>query len=72
MELRRALDRFLAENVKGVSIDPQAVLAHVIRPPSNHGAVSDRGTEGSTVQFKLAPRLALSLTTLTSAHSRPP
>jgi hypothetical protein len=55
MELRRALDRFLAENVKGVSIDPQAVLAHVIRPPRNHGAVSDRGTEGSTVQFKLGP-----------------
>jgi hypothetical protein len=55
MELLRALNLFLAENVKGVSIDARAVLTHVIRLPSYHGAFSDRGTEGSTVQFKLGP-----------------
>jgi hypothetical protein len=43
MELLQALDRFLAENVKDVSVDAQAVLAHVIRPPSYAGASSDRG-----------------------------
>ena len=37
MELLQALDRFLAENVKGVSVDARAVLAHVIRPPSYYG-----------------------------------
>jgi Beta-lactamase len=55
MELLQALDRFLAENVKDVSVDAQAVLAHVIRPPSYAGASSDRGTEGSRVPFKPMP-----------------
>jgi hypothetical protein len=55
MELLRALDRFLAENVKGVSVDAQAVLAHVIRSPSHDGASSDRGTQGSTVLFEPLP-----------------
>jgi CubicO group peptidase (beta-lactamase class C family) len=55
MELLRALDLFLAENVKGVSVDAQAVLAHVIRPPSYYTAFSNRGTEGSTMRFKPGP-----------------
>ena len=56
MELLQALDRFLAENVKGVSVDAQAVLAHVIRPPSYDGvASSDRRTEGSAVPFRPGP-----------------
>ena len=55
MELLQALDRFLAENVKGVSVDAKAVLAHVIRPPSYDGASSDHPTEESTVLFKPAP-----------------
>src|SRR3974390_3722771 len=52
MELLQALDRFLAENVKGVSIDAQAVLAHVIRPPNYDDVSSDGGTEGSKVLFE--------------------
>ena len=52
MELLQALDRFLAENVKDVSVDAQAVLAHVIRPPSYEGVSSDRGTGGSKVLFE--------------------
>jgi CubicO group peptidase (beta-lactamase class C family) len=52
MDLLPALNRFLAENVKGVSVDPQAVLAHVIRPPSFYSASSDRGPQASTVLFK--------------------
>jgi hypothetical protein len=52
-ELRQALDRFLAENVKGVSVDAQAVLAHVIRPP--YRASSYRGTEGTRVRFTPLP-----------------
>jgi hypothetical protein len=56
MELRQALDRFLAENVKGVSVDAQAVLAHVIRPPSHDGVASPgRGTERSKVLFEPGP-----------------
>jgi len=55
MELLQALDLFLAENVKGVSVDAQAVLAHVMRPPSYYSASSDRGAEGSTVLFKPGP-----------------
>ena len=55
MELLQALDQFLAENVKGVSVDPQAVLAHVIRPSSFYGASSERGTGESTVPFKPGP-----------------
>jgi hypothetical protein len=52
MELLQALDRFLAENVKGVSVDAQAVLAHVIRPPSYNGVSSVGGTEASKVLFE--------------------
>jgi hypothetical protein len=52
MELPQALDRFLAENVNGVSVDAQAVLAHVIRPPNYYSASSDRGIERGTVLFK--------------------
>jgi hypothetical protein len=55
MELLQALDRFLAENVKGVSVDAKAVLAHVIRPPSYDGASSDRRTEESKVLFSPVP-----------------
>jgi len=55
VELLQALDQFLAENVKGVSVDPQAVLAHVIRPSSFYGASSERGTGESTVPFKPGP-----------------
>jgi hypothetical protein len=55
VELLQALDRFLAENVRGVSVDGHAVLAHVIRPPSYYHASSYRGTEGSTVLFKPLP-----------------
>jgi Beta-lactamase len=51
MDLRPALDRFLAENVKGVSVDAQAVLAHVIRPPGFDSASTDRGPQASTVPF---------------------
>jgi CubicO group peptidase (beta-lactamase class C family) len=52
MEPLQALDRFLAENVKGVSVDAQAVLAHVIRPPNCDDVSSDGGTEGSKVLFE--------------------
>lgn len=55
MELLPALDQFLAENVKGVSVDAQAVLEHAIRPPSFYNASSDRGTRESTVLFKPGP-----------------
>ena len=50
----RELDRLLVEHVKGVAVDAQTVRAHVIRPPHLDGAFSDRGSEGSKVQF--APR----------------
>src|SRR5271165_4506797 len=49
MEDLQALDRFLAENVKGVSVDAKAVLAHVIRPPHYDDVSSDGGTEQSNV-----------------------
>jgi CubicO group peptidase (beta-lactamase class C family) len=55
MDLLRALDQFLAENVKGVSVDAEAVLAHVIRPPSFYGASSVRATAESKVLFKPGP-----------------
>jgi len=45
MELLRALELFLAENVKGVSVDAQAILAHAIRQPSYDGVSSDRRIE---------------------------
>ncbi len=49
MDLLPALNRFLAENVQGVSVDAQAVLAHVIRPRNYDDVSSDGGTEGSEV-----------------------
>jgi CubicO group peptidase (beta-lactamase class C family) len=49
MEDLQALDRFLTENVKGVSVDAKAVLAHVIRPPHYDDVSSDGGTEQSNV-----------------------
>ena len=52
MDLLPALNRFLAENVKGVSVNAQAVLAHVIRPPGFYRASADRGPQASTVLFK--------------------
>jgi hypothetical protein len=55
MELQRSLDRFLDENVKGVSVDAQAVLAHAVQPAGHYSASSDRGTAASTVLFKLGP-----------------
>jgi CubicO group peptidase (beta-lactamase class C family) len=45
MELLQALERFLAENVKGVSVNAQAILAHAIRQPSYDGVSSDRRIE---------------------------
>ena len=73
MELLQALDRFLAENVKGVSVDAQAVLAHVIRPPSYYHASSDRGPEASTVLFKpVLPPPAAFRTISMSPRSRSP
>jgi hypothetical protein len=45
MELLQALERFLAENVKGVSVDAQAILARAIRQPSYGGVSSDRRIE---------------------------
>ena len=45
MELLQALERFLAENVKGVSVDAHAILAHAIRQPSYDGVSSDRRIE---------------------------
>ncbi len=55
MELLQALDRFLAENVKAVSIDAQAVLAHVIRPRNYDGVSFDGPQANKPVQ--LAPGL---------------
>lgn len=43
MEFEPALDSFLAENVKGLSVDAKAVRAHVIGPPKSYRAASDRG-----------------------------
>jgi hypothetical protein len=48
MELIPALDRFLVENVKGVSIDAQAVLSHVNRQPKYDGVSSDGEGQRST------------------------
>ena len=49
MEPLPALDQFLAENVKGVSVNAQAVLAHVIRPPNYDDVFSDGGPQANTV-----------------------
>jgi hypothetical protein len=49
MDLPSALNRFLAEHVKGVSVDAQAILAHVIGPPSSYRGSSDHGPQASTV-----------------------
>jgi len=48
MELMPALGQFLAENVKGVSLDAQTVLAHVIRPSNSDGVSSDGRSQAST------------------------
>ena len=48
MELMPALDQFLAENVKGVSLDAQTILAHVIRPSNSDGVSSDGRSQAST------------------------
>lgn len=55
MELLRALDQFLAENVQGVSIDARAVMEHVTRPAGFHGASADRGTGDSNALFTPGP-----------------
>jgi hypothetical protein len=43
MEVTQALNRFLAENVRGVSIDAKTVLGHVARTPP-HSAAPQRAT----------------------------
>lgn len=48
MELLQALNQFLAENVKGVSVDAQAVMGHVIRPASFAAASTERATSAET------------------------
>jgi hypothetical protein len=53
MELESALDSFLAQNVKGVSVDAKAVAAHVIGPPKPYSAASDRGPQAGTVPVEL-------------------
>jgi Beta-lactamase len=55
MELLRAVDLFLAENVKGVSVDARAVLAHADRPAGFSGASAVRGAGESTALFKPRP-----------------
>jgi hypothetical protein len=52
MEVLQALDRFLAENVKGVSVDAQAVLAHVIRPPNFDDVSPDGRPQANTVPLQ--------------------
>jgi hypothetical protein len=46
------LERFLAENVKGVAVDAQTIRSRAIRPPHREPAFSDHGSEGSTVLFE--------------------
>ena len=53
------LDRFLAEHVKGVSLDANAVRSHVIRPAHLDNASSDRGSEGSTLRFVPRPPIGI-------------
>jgi CubicO group peptidase (beta-lactamase class C family) len=48
----RELNRYLAEQVKGVAIDAQMVRSHAIQPASLTSAVSDHGSEGSRVLFE--------------------
>ncbi len=48
----RELNRYLAEQVKGVAIDAQMVRSYANRPASLTSAVSDRGSEGSRVLFE--------------------
>ena len=57
MELIPALDRFLVENVKGVSIDAQAVLSHVNRLPKSDGVSSDGEGQRSTVLLQPVQKL---------------
>lgn len=47
MELITALEQFLAENVKGVSIAAQTVLAYASRPPNSDGASADGRSQPS-------------------------
>ena len=49
MEPQPGLDQFLAENVKGVSVDAQAVLAHVIRPPNFDDVSPDGDFSGKLI-----------------------
>jgi hypothetical protein len=57
MDLASALDSFLAQNVKGVSVDAKALAAHVIGPPKSYSAASDRGPQAGTapVELRLPP-----------------
>jgi hypothetical protein len=52
MEPQPGLDQFLAENVNGVSVDAQAVLAHVIRPPNFDDVSPDGGPRANTVPLQ--------------------
>jgi hypothetical protein len=52
MEPQPGLDQFLAENVNGVSVDAQAVLAHVIRPPNFDDVSPDGGPQANTVPLQ--------------------
>lgn len=57
MELERALDLFLAANVKGIPVDAKALAAHVIGPPKSYSAASDDGPQAGTapVELRLPP-----------------
>jgi hypothetical protein len=46
------LERFLAENVKGVAVDAQTIRSRAIRPPHREPAFSDHGSEDSRVLFE--------------------
>jgi CubicO group peptidase (beta-lactamase class C family) len=48
-DLRQAI----AQHVKGLTIDPARVRAHVIHPPHLDGVFSDRGPTGSTFRFPI-------------------
>ncbi len=55
MDLQLELNRFLATHVKGVSVDAQAIMTHVIEPPSSYRASSDSGPQASTEPFRPVP-----------------
>src|SRR5271156_1395258 len=48
----RELNRYLAEQVKGVTIDAEMVRSYANRPASLTSAVSDHASEGSRVLFE--------------------